>query len=118
MSQPDSRGEGPDEAPLDPAALRVQAKLKRLLLGSSLVMVAGFVAVFAAIVYKINTYEADPSETAFAATLSVGPEADVLQATLSEGMLLVLVREGSGTALLRFDPKSGKQLGRTDFVAR
>ncbi|POF28451.1 hypothetical protein [Roseibium marinum] len=118
MSQPDYRGEGPDEAPLDPAALRIQAKLKRLLLGSSLVMVAGFVAVFAAIVYKINTYEADPSGAAFAATLSIGPEAEVLQATLSEGMLLVLVREEGKNALLRFDPATGKQLGRTEFVAR
>ncbi|WP_299816309.1 hypothetical protein [uncultured Roseibium sp.] len=118
MSQPDYRGEGPDEAPLDPAALRIQAKLKRLLLGSSLVMVAGFVAVFAAIVYKINTYEADPSETGFAETLSVAPGTEVLQATMSEGMLLLLVSEEGKKALLRFDPVSGKQLGRTEFVAR
>jgi len=122
MSQPDygpdHRDEGPEEAPLDPATQRVQAKLKRLLFGSSLIMLAGFVAVFAAILYKINTYEADPAEAAFAATVAVGPEAEVLQATLAEGVLLVLVREGSRTALLRFDPKSGVELGRTDFVAR
>ncbi|KZM52087.1 hypothetical protein [Labrenzia sp. OB1] len=118
MSQPDYRGEGPDEAPLDPAALRVQAKLKRLLLGSSLVMVAGFVAVFAAIVYKINTYEADPSGAAFAETLSVAPGTEILQATLSDGMLLVLAREEGRNVLLRFDSVSGKQLGRTVFVAR
>lgn len=118
MSKPDYGEEGPEEAPLDPATQRVQAKLKRLLFGSSLIMLAGFIAVFAAILYKINTYEADPSEAAFAATVAVGPEAEVLQATLSEGLLLVLVREGSGTALLRFDPKTGVRIGRTDFVAR
>lgn len=118
MSQPDYREEGPDEAPLDPATQRVQAKLKRLLLGSSLIMFAGFVAVFAAILYKINTYEPDPSEAPFAATVEVGPGAEVLQATLSGDLLLVLVREQGGTALLRFDPATGKQLGRTDFLAR
>ncbi|MES0811982.1 hypothetical protein ABLO27_21020 [Roseibium sp. SCPC15] len=118
MSQPDYRDESQEEAPLDPAAQRVQAKLKRLLLGSSLIMFAGFIAVFAAILYKINTYEADPSEAEFASTVVVGPEAEVLQATLADGVLLVLVREGSKTALLRVDPKSGAQLGRTDFVAR
>ncbi len=117
MSQPDFR-EDADEAPLDPAAQRLQAKLKRLLLGSSLVMVAGFIAVFAAIVYKINTYKADPAEAGFAATVAVGAQAEVLQATLSDGLLLVLVREGSKTALLRFDPVTGKELGRTDFVSR
>ncbi len=89
-----------------------------MLLGSSLIMLAGFIAVFAAILYKINTYEADPTEAAFAASVVVGPDAEVVQATLSDGVMLVLVREGSRTALLRFDPESGKPLGRTDFVAR
>ncbi len=81
-------------------------------------MVAGFIAVFAAIIYKINTYKSDPANAEFAATVAVGPEADVLQATLADDLLLVLVREGSKTALLRFDPVTGKQLGRTDFVSR
>lgn len=118
MSQPDYRGDAPDEAPLDPAAQRVQAKLKRLLLGSTLIMFAGFIAVFAAILYKINTYKADPADVDFAATIAVGAEAEVLQATLSDGIMLVLVREGSATALLRFDQMTGKPLGRTDFVSR
>ncbi|MEP3049171.1 MAG: hypothetical protein ABJL55_20195 [Roseibium sp.] len=118
MSQPDNRGDGPEEAPLDPAALRIQAKLKRLLLGSSLIMFAGLIAVFAAIFYKINTNKSGPANVAIAATVAVGPDAEVLQATLAEGMMLVLVREGSSTSLLRFDPTTGNPLGRTDFVAR
>jgi len=81
-------------------------------------MVAGLVAVFAAILYKINTDEGVSSDAQFAATVAVGADADVLQANLAEGMLLVLVREGTKTALLRFDPVTGKELGRTDFVSR
>jgi len=118
MSQPDYRDEGPGEKPLDPAAERIQAKLKRLLFGSSLVMIAGFIAVFAAILYKINTNNGGVADGQFAATVAVGAQADVLQATLADGLLLVLVREGSRTSLLRFDPVTGKELGRTDFVAR
>ncbi|GAB2184532.1 hypothetical protein [Roseibium sp. LAB1] len=118
MSQPDYRDEGPGEKPLDPAAERIQAKLKRLLLGSSLVMIAGFIAVFAAILYKINSNKTDVSADQYAATVAVGADAEILQANISGGLLMVLVREGSKTALLRFDPVTGKQLGRTDFVAR
>jgi hypothetical protein len=118
MSQPDYRDEGPGEKPLDPAAERIQAKLKRLLFGSSLVMIAGFIAVFAAIIYKINSNKSDVAGGQFAATVAVSAEAEVLQASLSDGLLLVLVREGSRTSLLRFDPVTGKELGRTDFVAR
>ncbi|MCK7613198.1 hypothetical protein [Roseibium sediminicola] len=118
MSQPENRDGGPGEAPLDPEAQRIQAKLKRLLLGSSLVMIAGFIAVFAAILYKINSNKSDLSDAPFAATIAVGADADILQVSTGEGMLLVLVREGSKTALLRLDPVTGKELGRTDFVAR
>ncbi len=89
-----------------------------MLLGSSLVMFAGFFAVFAAIFYKINTNQEDPADAAFAATVSVGQGAEVLQATLSEGLMLVLVRQDGETALLRIDPKTGELLGRTEFVAR
>lgn len=46
------------EEPLDPAMQRVQAKLRRLLFGSSMIMVLGLLAVFAAIVYKLNEPEA------------------------------------------------------------
>ncbi|CTQ55026.1 hypothetical protein LP7551_03567 [Roseibium album] len=118
MSQPDFRDEGPEDAPLDPAALRIQAKLKRLLLGSSLVMFAGLIAVFAAIFYKINTNKAEPSDAAFAATVAVGAGAEVLQASLTDGIMFVLVREGNETALLRIDPATGNLLGKTQFVAR
>ncbi|WFE90775.1 hypothetical protein K1718_05360 [Roseibium porphyridii] len=117
MSQPDFR-EDADEAPLDPAAQKLQVKLRRLLLGSSLIMFAGLIAVFAAILYKINTNDDGPAEGGVAATVAVGPDAEVLSADLSDGMLLVLVREGTKTALLRFDALTGKNLGRTDFVSR
>lgn len=81
-------------------------------------MFAGFIAVFAAILYKINSYEPDPGAAAFAETIVVGPDAEVLQASVSDGMMLVLVKEGEATLLLRFDPATGEQLGRTEFIAR
>jgi len=118
MSQPDFREEDQKEPPLDPAAERIQARLKRLLFGSSLIMFAGLFAVFAAILYKINSDDTEMSGADFASSVVVGPEADILQATVSDGVLFVLVREGSKTALLRFDPATGRQIGRTDFVAR
>ncbi|MEM1317529.1 MAG: hypothetical protein AAGF29_04630, partial [Pseudomonadota bacterium] len=43
-----------DEEPLDPKVEAVRQKLVRLLLVSGGIMLLGFLAVFAAIVYKIN----------------------------------------------------------------
>lgn len=45
---------GGEEAPLDPAAERLRRKLTWLLAGSLGVMMLGLIAVFAAIVYRLN----------------------------------------------------------------
>ena len=42
------------EAPLDPAAARLRRKLVRLLFVSGGIMMLGLIAVFGAIVYKLN----------------------------------------------------------------
>ena len=42
-----------DEKPLDPAMLRVQAKMRRLMLIAGLTLGLGILVVFAAILYKI-----------------------------------------------------------------
>ncbi len=80
-------------------------------------MLAGFVAVFAAIFYKINSSDGSGGDT-IPSTIAIGPDAVVQSVNLIDGRLIVLVREGTATALLHFDPSSGRQLGRTDFVAR
>lgn len=97
---------------------RVQAKLKRLLAGSSLVMVAGFIAVFAAILYKINSSGPDVAAMTMAQTISIGENAAVEDVDWVDGSLMVLVRQNGVTALLQIDPATGRVLGRTEFVAR
>ena len=106
------------EPPLDPAAERLQARLKRLLFGSSLIMVLGFIAVFGAIIYRLTSDDSAPEAGRFASTIAIGAEAEVLQTSLTDGVLIVLVRDGTATAMLRIDPVTGRHLSRTDFVAR
>ncbi len=100
---------------------KVQAKLKKLLLFSSLVMAAGLVAVFTAVIYKISSKDSKPEAIAgveMAATVAVGRDANVLQTQVDGDRLFVLVAEGTSRALLQFDARTGKLLGRTDFMAR
>lgn len=118
MSKPEFNGPDAGEEPLDPATLRVQAKLKRLLAGSSLVMLAGFVAVFAAIFYKINASEDSLPAGAIASTISLQGNTQVLQASLSDGRLVLLVEQDGERRLVYADPKSGEVLGTTRFVNR
>ena len=106
-----------EEAPLDPAAQRLQAKLRRLLLGSSLIMFLGFIAVFAAIMYKINASGGSVTDR-FAETISLAPGSSVESATLSDGVLVLLVRKENATSVVYVDAQSGAVLGTTGFVGR
>ncbi|PTW59720.1 hypothetical protein C8N35_106104 [Breoghania corrubedonensis] len=95
--------------------------MKRLVLFSSLIMVAGLVAVFSAIIYKVNARSDSASAVSgaqMAATISVGPDARVLSTQVDGARLFMLVEEGTARALLQFDATTGKLLGRTDFVPR
>lgn len=84
-------------------------------------MVAGLIAVFSAIIYKVSSRggsTAGVSGAEMAATISVGADARVLSTQVDGGRLFVLVEEGTGRALLQYDATTGKLMGRTDFVAR
>lgn len=106
-----------EEAPLDPAAQRLQAKLRRLLLGSSLIMFLGFIAVFAAIMYKINASGGSAAD-GFAETIALAPGSTVESATLSDGVLVLLVRKENATSVVYADAQTGAVLGTTGFVGR
>ncbi|MEH6724913.1 MAG: hypothetical protein V7703_02055 [Hyphomicrobiales bacterium] len=93
-----------DEKPLDPAVERVRIKLRRLLMGSSLIMVFGFIAVFGALYYRITqTSESDDTVAAanntvvpdIAATLSLPTDLGVLiDVSLSRGQLVASFENG------------------------
>jgi len=80
-------------------------------------MVAGFVAVFAAILYKVNS-ASTPASGAIAATIALPSQAHVEDIELSGGRLIVLIREGEAAAILHYDATSGALIGRTDLVSR
>ena len=81
-------------------------------------MLAGFIAVFAAIFYKINSSSRQVDAEAMAATIAIGANATVETVDWVDGRMMVLIRENGSTALLQVDPTTGRVLGRTDFVAQ
>jgi hypothetical protein len=109
-----------DEPPLDPAQERLRQKLVRLLFVSGAIMAAGLIAVFSAIVYKLNgAGETDAaagdrlSAKTIEATLALPEGARILSADLDGDRALVLVEEGDGArSLLLVDLASGRVRGR------
>jgi hypothetical protein len=118
MTHPGLDDDSQTEPPLDPAAERLQAKLKRLLAVSGLIMTLGFVAVFAAIIYRLSDRASPPDASDIAATIAIGKDGRVESMALAEGRLILLVREGAASKLLYLDPTTGTVIGETAFVAR
>lgn len=59
-----------EEEPLDPAAEQLHKKMRRLLLGSGLIMFVGFIAVFGAILYKtLGPSDSERAKTAIGTRL-------------------------------------------------
>jgi len=109
-----------DSEPLDPAAERLRRKMTRLLMVSGGIMVLGFIAVFAALVYKLGLLgdaaaigAGAPVEAAF--PLPQG--ARIVSSSLDGDRALLHIEAADGAAtLILVDLASGEVLGR--YTAR
>ncbi|MGX1097120.1 DUF6476 family protein [Amorphus sp. MBR-141] len=97
------------EQELDPAMERVQRKLRRLLAVSGLIMVAGLVAVFAAIFYRLSV--ADKAMPKAAGELQVAlPAGTELRSATATGdrLTLVIAAPDGGTEVRVVDLATGR----------
>jgi hypothetical protein len=106
-----------DEKPLDPAVLQVQARLRRLMLIAGLTLGLGIFAVFAAILYRIVTFDATSTPPFAAVPISLpalGLPADAgLVSTSLDGNHLALTYETvDGTVIIVIDTRSGAVVSR------
>lgn len=107
-----------DEKPLDAAQLRLQARLKKLLLGSTAVMVIGFVAVFAAIFYRVTRSDVKPVTTwdhPIVADLPLPDGARVSATRLDGDRMTVTLESPRGAAILIVDITTMKVIRRLDL---
>lgn len=104
----------PEEEPLDPAALRLRRKMVRLLFVSGGIMLLGFIAVFAAIVYKLNEGGSGLSSGSSIESAIAVPAGHRIVGTALDGdrALLTLAAPDGSTTLLVVDLASGKTLAR------
>ena len=112
-----------EDAPLDPAAERLRRKLVRLLFISGGIMMLGFIAVFAAIVYKVGKaeegYARTPSAAAPVDARIAVPVGYRVTATSLDGdrALLTLLAPDGTISLMLIDLKTGATLGRYSIGA-
>ena len=106
-----------EEPPLDPAAERLRRKMARLLLISGGIMVLGFIAVFAALVYKLGLLGGPGADGVSAASgeaaIGIPAGARLVSSDLDGGRALLQLQSEDGTvSLVLVDLGSGRVLGR------
>ncbi len=115
-SRPSPAVEDPEEPPLDPAVERVHQKLRTLLRISTLVMVAGLIAVFAAILYRV-TRDGDSGRPIGEVTVPAPGGASIASASSDGDRLTLVVDEpGGGRQAVVVDLASGAVVARVRLV--
>ncbi|MBN8996135.1 MAG: hypothetical protein J0H94_12990 [Rhizobiales bacterium] len=104
----------PPAPPLDPAVIKVEQRLRRLMLVGGLTLGIGILAVLGAIVYRISTaggkaLPAAPMEA------KVPAGAKLVSTTAGEGRIVLTYEVGGATTLIFIDAGTLKPLGRLDL---
>jgi hypothetical protein len=91
--------------PLDPQQEAMVRKLKRMALFSSLLMIAGFLAVFGVIAYRLSASPAPSSQPAAipAITNALPKGSRVLSTAVSDGRIAVTIERDGVTEVRVFD---------------
>ena len=110
-----------DEKPLDPAVLRVQARLRRLMLIAGLTLGIGILAVFGGIVYRILQDDTarpaalpkDAATPTISLTeLGLAPDARIVSSALDGNRLSLTYADAAGTTIVVFEMPSMTVVGR------
>ena len=102
-----------DEAPLDPAAARIVAKVRWLMLISGLTTLVAIAAVIGVIGYRV--FKAEGSAPADVTAL-LPKGARVVSAAVAEDRIAVTLDVGGAIEIRTFDAKTLKPTGRLRFA--
>ena len=102
-----------DEKPLDPDVVRVQQKLRRLMMISGLTLGLGLLAVFMAILYRIFTYggsgtpvpvvEGAAIPTVTRTVLGLPPDSRLVSTALDGERIALTFADAGGATIVVFD---------------
>ena len=113
-----------DEPPLDPALLRVQARLRRLLLISGLTLGLGILAVFGAVIYRtVSAIPSVPVSPAVAngrltlGDLGLPPDAKLLSTAVDGSRIALTYGYSGGNAVVFLDERTLLVIGRLQLPA-
>jgi hypothetical protein len=114
MSQPTVRNPAADDEPLDPAAAKMVARIKWLMLISGVTTLIAIAAVLGVIGYRVFKMEGSTATAEVTALLPKG--ARIVATAVVEDRVVVTVEVGGTTEIRIFDLGTLRQTGRLRFA--
>jgi len=105
-----------DEKPLDPAAAKVVARLRWLMLISGVTTMVAIAAVLGVIGYRVFKSEGSVAGASVDATALLPKGARIIATAVAEDRIAVTIDLGGATEIRTFDLKSLKPVGRLRFA--
>ena len=104
-----------DEKPLDPAAARIVAKVRWLMLISGFATVLGIAVVIGVVGYRVFKNEGSAAQVDVTALLPKG--ARVVSSAVTDDRIVLTLDVAGATEIRTFDIRSLKQTGRLRFAS-
>jgi len=103
----------PQATPPDPGAARVIAKVRRLMLVSTVLTALAVAAVLGIIGYRL--FRSEGSQAPTQATLTLPPGAKIVQSAIADDRIVLTLQVGGALEIRTYDLKTLKPLGRLNF---
>ena len=103
----------PQATPSDPGAARVIAKVRRLMLVSTVLTALAVAAVLGIIGYRL--FRSEGSQAPTQATLTLPPGAKIVQSAIADDRIVLTLQVGGALEIRAYDLKTLKPLGRLNF---
>ena len=103
----------PQATPSDPGAARVIAKVRRLMLVSTVLTALAVAAVLGIIGYRL--FRSEGSQAPTQATLTLPPGAKIVQSAIADDRIVLTLQVGGALEIRTYDLKTLKPLGRLNF---
>src|SRR5262245_8516601 len=106
-----------DEPPLDPAAARIVARVRWLMVISGITTMVAVAAVIGVIGYRVFKAGGGPGAAVVAVTPQLPKEARIVSTAVAEDRIAVTIDVGGTIEIRTFDVKTLKPVGRLKFAA-
>lgn len=106
-----------DDKPLDPAILRVQARIRTMMMIAAVTLGVGLLAVVFAIVFRVSRLDRDASGAPFQSVIELRTKGTIASTSIDGDRVAFVIDGPEGRIVEMHDLRDGRLIGRTVLLS-